>query len=50
VRLALAPPPLLDGPVRLYYVGLVLSVLAYLGFLAIRRAPFGVAGRISPMA
>jgi branched-chain amino acid transport system permease protein len=34
---------LLDGPVRLYYVGLVLSVLAYLGFLAIRRAPFGVA-------
>ena len=37
------PPPLLDGPVRLYYVGLALSVLAYLGFRAIRRTPFGVA-------
>ena len=37
------PPPVLDGPVRLYYVGLVLSVLAYVGFRAIRRTPFGVA-------
>ena len=39
----IGPPPLLDGPVRLYYVGLVLSVLAYVGFILIRRAPFGVA-------
>jgi branched-chain amino acid transport system permease protein len=37
------PPALLDGPVRLYYVGLVLSVGAYLGFRVLRRAPFGVA-------
>ncbi len=37
------PPEVLDGPVRLYYVGLVLSVGAYLGFRLIRRAPFGVA-------
>ena len=37
------PPSVLDGPVRLYYVGLVLSVGAYLGFRLIRRAPFGVA-------
>jgi branched-chain amino acid transport system permease protein len=29
--------------VRLYYAGLVLSVLAYVGFVLIRRAPFGVA-------
>jgi branched-chain amino acid transport system permease protein len=39
----ISPPALLDGPVRLYYVGLVLSVGAYLGFRLIRRAPFGVA-------
>jgi branched-chain amino acid transport system permease protein len=39
----IGPPSLLDGPVRLYYVGLVLSVVAYLGFRLIRRAPFGVA-------
>ena len=39
----IGPPSLLDGPVRLYYVGLVLSVGAYLGFRVIRRAPFGVA-------
>jgi branched-chain amino acid transport system permease protein len=39
----LDPPPLLDGPVRLYYVGVALSVLAYLGFRAIVRTPFGVA-------
>ena len=37
------PPPLLDGPVRLYYVGLAVSVLAYVGFRAVRRTPFGVA-------
>ena len=29
------PPPLLDGPVRLYYLGLALSVLAFVGFRAI---------------
>jgi branched-chain amino acid transport system permease protein len=39
----IGPPSLLDGPVRLYYAGLVLSVLAYVGFVLIRRAPFGVA-------
>ena len=39
----LDPPALLDGPVRLYYVGVALSVLAYLGFRAIVRTPFGVA-------
>ena len=39
----IGPPPLLDGPVRLYFVGLVLSVLAYVGFILLRRAPFGVA-------
>lgn len=30
-------------PVRLYYLGLVLSVLAYVGFRAIARTPFGLA-------
>jgi len=39
----ISPPSVFDGPVRLYYVGLVLSVGAYLGFRLIRRAPFGVA-------
>jgi branched-chain amino acid transport system permease protein len=39
----IGPPSQLDGPVRLYYVGLVLSVVAYLGFRLIRRSPFGVA-------
>ncbi len=37
------PPPLLDGPVRLYYLALGLSVLAYVCFRVIRRTPFGVA-------
>ena len=37
------PPPLFDGPVRLYYLALGFSVLAYVGFRAIRRTPFGVA-------
>ena len=37
------PPPLLDGPVRLYYLALGFSVLAYVGFRVIRRTPFGVA-------
>ncbi|HEX6658703.1 MAG TPA: branched-chain amino acid ABC transporter permease, partial [Ilumatobacter sp.] len=37
------PPPLLDGPVRLYYAALAASVIAYVGFRAIRRTPFGVA-------
>ncbi|MEM9891006.1 MAG: branched-chain amino acid ABC transporter permease [Actinomycetota bacterium] len=39
----LGPPPLLDGPVRLYYAALVLSVLAYLGFRALSATPFGLA-------
>ena len=39
----IGPPSLLDGPVRLYFAGLVLSVGAYIGFRLIRRAPFGVA-------
>ena len=37
------PPSLLDGPLRLYYLALGFSVLAYVGFRAIRRTPFGVA-------
>ena len=37
------PPPVLDGPVRLYYSALAVSVIAYVGFRAIRRTPFGVA-------
>jgi branched-chain amino acid transport system permease protein len=39
----IGPPSLLDGGVRLYYVGVVLSAFAYVGFLLVRRAPFGVA-------
>ena len=39
----LDPPPLFDGPARLYYLALALSALAYVGFRAIRRTPFGVA-------
>jgi branched-chain amino acid transport system permease protein len=39
----LDPPPIFDGPVRLYYLALAFSVLAYIGFRAIRRTPFGVA-------
>lgn len=38
------PPDVLAGhPVRLYYVGVVLSVLAYCGFRALARTPFGIA-------
>ncbi|TDC50399.1 branched-chain amino acid ABC transporter permease [Jiangella ureilytica] len=36
-------PDLLGPPVRLYYAGLLLSVLAYVGFRAIRRTAFGLA-------
>ena len=39
----LDPPSVFDGPLRLYYLALALSVLAYIGFRAIRRTPFGVA-------
>jgi branched-chain amino acid transport system permease protein len=39
----LDPPSVFDGPVRLYYLALVFSMLAYIGFRAIRRTPFGVA-------
>jgi branched-chain amino acid transport system permease protein len=39
----LDPPPLLDGPVRLYYLALGFSVVAFVGFRVIRRTPFGVA-------
>ena len=39
----LDPPSLFDGPARLYYLALALSALAYIGFRAIRRTPFGVA-------
>jgi branched-chain amino acid transport system permease protein len=31
-----------DEPKRLYYAGLVLSILAYVGFRAIARTPFGL--------
>jgi branched-chain amino acid transport system permease protein len=38
------PPDLFDGhPKRLYYAGLVLSILAYVGFRAIAKTPFGMA-------
>lgn len=36
-------PDLLGPPVRLYYAGLLLSVLAYAGFRAARRTAFGLA-------
>jgi branched-chain amino acid transport system permease protein len=39
----LDPPSVFDGPLRLYYLALAFSVLAYIGFRAIRRTPFGVA-------
>jgi branched-chain amino acid transport system permease protein len=32
-----------DHPKRLYYAGLILSMLAYMGFRAIARTPFGLA-------
>ncbi len=38
------PPGLFDGePKRLYYAALALSALAYVGFRAIARTPFGMA-------
>jgi branched-chain amino acid transport system permease protein len=38
------PPALFDThPVRVYYAVLVLSLLAYVGFRALRRTPFGLA-------
>ena len=37
------PPGLLDGPLRLYYLALALSVVAFAAFTAVRRTPFGVA-------
>ena len=36
-------PALMGPPVRLYYTGLALSVLAYLGFRALGRTSFGLA-------
>ncbi len=39
----LDPPAVFDGPLRLYYLALAFSVLAFIGFRAIRRTPFGVA-------
>jgi branched-chain amino acid transport system permease protein len=38
-----APEFFLGHPKRLYYAALVLSVLAYIGFRAIARTPFGLA-------
>ncbi len=38
-----APALFLDHPKRLYYAGLMLSVLAYAGFRAIAKTPFGLA-------
>jgi branched-chain amino acid transport system permease protein len=37
------PPELVDSPLRLYYLGLALSVLAFVGFTLVRRTPFGMA-------
>ena len=39
----LDPPSLFHGHARLYYLALAFSALAYIGFRAIRRTPFGVA-------
>ncbi len=39
----LDPVSVFDGPVRLYYIALALSVLAFIGFRMVRRTPFGVA-------
>ncbi len=38
-------PDLLGPPVRLYQAGILLSLLAYLGFRAVGRTPFGLALR-----
>lgn len=38
-----APSFFLDHPKRLYYVAVVLSLLAYVGFRAVARTPFGLA-------
>jgi branched-chain amino acid transport system permease protein len=40
---SISRPDLLGPPVRLYYAGLVLSILAYLGFRAVGRTAFGLA-------
>lgn len=40
---SIAPPALLDAEVRLYYAGLVLSALVYIGFRAVGTTPFGLA-------
>jgi branched-chain amino acid transport system permease protein len=38
------PPDVFHAhPVRLYYLGLVLSILAYVGFRFVARTPFGIA-------
>ena len=39
----LDPPSAFDSPLRLYYLALAFSVLAYIGFRVMRRTPFGVA-------
>lgn len=39
----LDPPSLFHGHSRLYYLALAFSALAYIGFRAVRRTPFGVA-------
>jgi branched-chain amino acid transport system permease protein len=39
----LDPPSLFHGHARLYYLALAFSALAYIGFRAVRRTPFGVA-------
>ena len=36
-------PALMGPPIRLYYAGLILSVLAYVGFKALGRTAFGLA-------
>jgi branched-chain amino acid transport system permease protein len=38
-----SPPAFFNDPERMYYAVLVMSVLAYLGFRALRRTPFGLA-------
>jgi len=40
---SIAPPALLGAEVRLYYAGLVLSALVYVGFRAVGTTPFGLA-------
>lgn len=40
---SIVPPPGLQGPVRLYYAAVLVSVLTYVGFRACGRTPFGLA-------